>query len=216
MMLQEKVDTIILDVDGTLSEEVSWLKLTHGLGANSEKHSDIFEKFKKGQLSYPEAKKKLIKLWQDTKHANKDYMIKMFHSWKLKEDVAETIDYLRRNYRVCLISGAVDLYVQTVAEKLKVKDWYANTQLIWNIGNELVDFDYHADQAQKKLEQFEDFVTKNQLKKSRCAVVGDGDSDLILFNKLPYGIAVNVNPYPELESLAFKTIKNLWELRNIF
>lgn len=59
-MLQKEIDTIVLDVDGTLSEEISWLKLTQGLGASSDEHSIIFEQFKKGSLSYPEAKKRLI------------------------------------------------------------------------------------------------------------------------------------------------------------
>jgi len=31
IMLKKEIDTIILDVDGTLSEDISWLKLTQGL-----------------------------------------------------------------------------------------------------------------------------------------------------------------------------------------
>lgn len=214
--MRKKIDTIILDVDGTLSEEISWFKLTQGLGASREEHVLIFDRFEQSLLSYPEAKRRLIQLWQNTGNANRNYMEKIFRSWSLKKDAEETVDYLKKAYRLCLISGAVDLYVQIVAEKLGVVDWYANTELIWNENGELVDFNYEADQAGKKLQQFGEFMEKHQIAKDKCAVVGDGDSDIALFRELRYGIAVNKNPCPELESLAFKTIKELAELKKIF
>ena len=91
-MRNKEVETIIFDVDGTLSDEISWLKLTDGLGASSETHAQIFAEFKSGKLSYPEAKHELILLWQNTGNANKPYMEEMFRSWRLKEDAHETID----------------------------------------------------------------------------------------------------------------------------
>ena len=56
MILRDKVETIILDVDETLSEDISWLKLTEGLGASSKEHAEIFEKFKQNVISYQDAK----------------------------------------------------------------------------------------------------------------------------------------------------------------
>lgn len=212
----KKIETIIFDVDGTLSDEISWLKLTDGLGASAETHVQIFAEFKSGKLSYPEAKRKLILLWQSTGNANKLYMEKMFRSWMLKEDAHETINYLKRSYRVCLMSGAVDLYVKIVAEKLGIVDWYANTELIWDDSGNLIDFHYFADQAQKKLEHLNEYVAKHGLDKRKCAIVGDGDSDIALFRELSYGIAVNKDPYPELETLADKTVSKLSQLKEIF
>ena len=114
------------------------------------------------------------------------------------------------------MSGAVDLYVRVVAEKLGIVDWYANTELVWDIEGNLIDFHYFADQSQKKLEHLREYVTKYGLDINRCAVVGDGDSDIALFRELPYGIAVNKNPYPELEALATKTVSRLSQLKEIF
>lgn len=215
-MKSKEVETIIFDVDGTLSDEVSWLKLTDGLGASSKTHKQIFAKFKSGKLSYSKAKHKLILLWQNTKNANKPYMKKMFHSWRLKEDAHEIINYLKRSYRICLISGAVDLYIRVVAEKLGVVDWYANTELVWDESGNLVDFHYFTNQSQKKIKHLNKYVAKYDLDINRCAVVGDGDSDIALFKKLPYGIAVNKNSYPELEILATKTVSRLSQLKDFF
>ena len=215
-MLKEEVETIIFDVDGTLSEEVSWLKLTHGLGASADEHTQIFESMKAREITYPKAKGLLIKLWQKTRNANKAYMEKMFRSWKLKHDASVTINYLKETYRICLMSGSVDLYVSIVADKLGVEDWYANTELVWDKEGNLIDFHYHANQAEKKLEHLKEYVESKGLNIKRCAIVGDGDSDIALFQELPYGIAVNKESYPALEALAYKTVTDLSELREIF
>jgi HAD superfamily phosphoserine phosphatase-like hydrolase len=215
-MLKGKVSTIILDVDETLSDEVSWYKLTNGLGASSNRHAVIFEKFTKGELSYRDAKERLIKLWQSTGKANKEYMKGMFHSWKLRKGARKIVDYLRNKYRLCLISGAVDLYVQIVSEKLEITDWYANTELVWDKQDKLVDFHYFEDQAQKKLEQFKEYIKLNKIDRDRCAVVGNGDSDLALFKHLKYGIEVNSTPSLVLQGLSFKTVDKLEKLKDIF
>ncbi len=213
---ENEIDTIIFDVDGTLSEEVSWLKLTDGLGASSETHAQIFAKFKNGELKYPEAKQKLISLWQETGNANKGYMEDMFRSWNLKGDAVETMEYLKASYRICLMSGAVDLYVKVVAEKLGIDHWYANTELVWDEVGNLIDFHYFADQSEKKLEHFYEYIAKFGLLTCQCAVVGDGDSDIALFRELPFGVAVNKQPNSELEALATRTISDLSELQGIF
>jgi len=213
--MNSKIDTIILDVDGTLSEDISWFKLTQGLGVSVEKHTETFNQMKQGQLTYLEAKKQLIELWQSSGNAKKNYMKRMFESWKLKDGARDIVTYLKKHYRVCIISGAVDLYVQTIAEKLTVSDWYANTQLVWDNDGNLIDFCYFADQAQKKLEQFRDYVRQNKLNVTKCAVVGDGDSDLSLFKELKYGIAINIEPNPELEKLAHRKIRLLSDLKEI-
>jgi len=191
------------------------VKITEGLGASVEVHEEIFARMNNGELTYPEAKEQLIALWQETSNANKTYMSEMFQGWRLKADAQEIIDYLKGNYRLCLMSGAVDLYVQIVAEKLGVIDWFANTELAWDEEGNLVDFHYYRKQADKKLEQFETYVAENNLDRDRCAIVGDGDSDIALFRIL-YGIAVNKESHPELEKLARKTIQNLTQLREIF
>ncbi len=161
MTKKDQVKAIIFDIDGTLSSEVSWLKITEGLGASVEKHSEIFEKYTKKEISYKRAKGDLIKLWQSTGNANKNYMSQMFSSWKLKEDARDTISYLKDRYRIVIISGSVDLYVKIIANKLEIDNWYANTRIDWD-NNKLVNFHYFRDQALKKLSQFRHFK-KNTL-----------------------------------------------------
>ncbi|OGK26087.1 hypothetical protein A2954_04025 [Candidatus Roizmanbacteria bacterium RIFCSPLOWO2_01_FULL_37_12] len=215
-MLRGKISSIFLDVDGTLSDDISWLKITESLGASKEKHISLFEKLKRGQINYEDAKIKLINLWQKTGNANQKFMEKTYRSWNLRQDANEIIDYLKKNYLVCLISGATDLYVQTVAEKLGVPDWFANTELIFDSKGNLIDFIYFQNQAEKKHEQFKEYIKKYKISQSKCAVIGDGDSDIVLFKELKYGIEVNEFPHSELQKLAWKSVRKLIDLKEIF
>jgi len=212
----DSVKALIFDIDGTLSSEVSWLKLTEGLGASVTKHSEIFEKYLQRKIPYTKAKGDLINLWQSTGNANKAYMSQMFSSWKLKDDANKVISYLRSRYKIVLISGSVDLYVQTVADKLQIEDWYANTKLDWDNKDNLIDFHYFRDQALKKLRQFRHFKKKYSLVNRECAVVGDGDNELLLFQRVKVSVVVKKEPHPELEPYTYKKIDKLTELKKIF
>ena len=211
------IKAIIFDIDGTLSSEVSWLKLTEGLGASVQKHMEIFEKYLNREISYKDAKGDLIRLWQTTGNANKDYMSEMFSSWKLKDDAHEIISYLCNHYKIVLISGSIDLYVKSVANKLGIEDWYANTKTDWDKNSELIDFHCFRNQALKKLTQFRQFKKKYSLKYKECAAVGDGDTDLLLLQRVKTSILVKKEKtHPELEPYAFKKIDRLKELKKIF
>lgn len=214
-MDKNSVKVVILDIDGTLSEDVSWQKMTESMGAEVNILLQLYNDMKKGLLSYPDAKVKLIKLWRSTGNANKLFLSTVFESWELKKDAHDLVTYLKSKFQIILISGSVDLYVEEVANKLKVDKWFANTTLIWDKNYEISDFDYEVDQAQKKLTQLNQFLTETGHKKEECLIIGDGDSDLVLFQELPYGIAVNKDPYPELEKLAWERVSNLSEIKQL-
>ncbi len=217
----QEITTIIFDVDGTLSEFLSWMRITEGLAEpeNKEtavrKHIELYESFKAGLLPYKEFKLNILHLWQSTGNANYDYMKAMFESWDLKEDAYETIQALQQYRRLCLISGAVDLYVQVVAEKLGVTDYRANTKLDWDEFGNLIDFHFYPDDSKKKVEQFFEYCKEHGIPWEACAIVGDGESDYGLFQIL-LGIAINAFPDEKLEALAYCVIASLTELTSLF
>ncbi|NTV44517.1 MAG: HAD-IB family phosphatase [Candidatus Yonathbacteria bacterium] len=213
--MKDAIKAVILDIDGTLSTEVSWLQLTKSLGASHEEHLRIFNQFTKNEIDYITAKKLLINLWRSTQKANKKSITQIFYSWKLKDDAFDVVEYLKTKYKVCLMSGSVDLYVRGIAEKLGVSDWYANTELVFDENDNLVDFHYFRDQAKKKLEHLNEYLIKSNLSKEVCVIIGNGDSDVILFRELPYGIAVDTDLHEGVKILANRTISNLSEIKTI-
>ncbi len=76
-----------------------------------------------------------------------------------------------------------------------------------------MDFHYHRDQAQKKLEHFQEYTSSHGIDLDHCLIIGNGDSDVGLFKSLPYGIAVDTELHPEVKNLAYAVISNLNELK---
>lgn len=203
------VKAVVFDIDGTLTYEVSWLKITELLGASVSEHEQIFDLFLKDKLTYEEAKRQLIDLWQSTNNANRPYLSALFDEWVLQDDAQELVDYLHsNNYITVLITGSVDLFAQKIAEKLSIKNYYANTQLIWDNQQNLIDLHYERDQARKKLAQFRAFVGKHGLPPSECVVVGDSENDIELFKLTNHGIAVS-GAKDELQAVAWKQVNSL-------
>ncbi len=209
------IDTVIIDIDNTFAEDISWQKITLGLRASADTFNDIIDRNKRGFLPEHEVKRQILQLWRNTGNANWNYMEIMFKFWKLKTDSIEMSHYLTLSYRVCIISGSLDMYAKTVAEKLQIDDWYANTQLVWDKDGKLTDYVFFPDKAAKKLEQFRDYAGKNNIDKTRCAVIGSKESDITLFKEIKFPILVTSEPLPELEALAFKKVSNLSEIKEI-
>jgi len=184
----QKPRAIVFDIDGTLSPEVSWLALTRDLGAPVEQHIQIYKDYKEGKIDYEASKDQLIGLWRATGNANKAFFARLFDALPLDPAAEQVVHAAKVGHIVCLITGSVDLYAETVARKLGIDQWYANTTLHWGTDGSLVDMDYELDQAAKKLEQFGQFRQTNGLEAQDCYVVGDGENDERLFEACEHGV----------------------------
>lgn len=169
-----------------------------------------------GTINYQEAKAKLIELWRITGNANK-FQKKIFEDIPIKHDAHVVINELSNKYRICLISGSIDLFVKGIANSLNVESWYANTKLEFDVNDKLKDFDYTLKKSEKKLDQFREFQSKFNLSPDECAIVGDGESDELLFEELGVAILLESNQKTEkLIKLADYHIFNLRDLLQIF
>jgi HAD superfamily phosphoserine phosphatase-like hydrolase len=210
----EQIRAVVLDIDGTLSPQLSWLALTRDLGASVAEHSRIYEDYKKGLITYSESKRRLIGLWRSTGNANRQFLEMIFENWPLVDDALSIVKWLKERYTVCIITGSVDAYAKVITDKLGVDYWYANTKLEWRKG-QLIGYDYHLDQAVKKLEQFQEFCASQELKPTQCIIVGDSENDLKLFDYSHRGILVGSNSPEEYRQHAWKVIDSLKELPTI-
>lgn len=182
---KSKIKAIILDLDQTITtDEASWLQFTRILGADPAVHTQIYERFKLGKLTYPEAKTQLLGLWQMTGKSNRHDIIEAFEKIQLRDGAQEAIEYLKDKYQLCIISGAIDLFVQTIAEKLTINTWYASTRLKFDTNDHLVDFDYKLSRGEDKLQFLDDFCIKHEINPDQCAAIGDGESDMPIFSKV--------------------------------
>ncbi len=179
-----KITTVILDLDQTITvDQGSWLQFTKLLGADFNVHLDIFNRFKAGELDYLTAKRELINLWRSADPLNKDSIEKIFNKIELRPGAFEGVQYLKSKYNVCIISGAIDVFVGVMAEKLGVKDHYASTKFLFNSDNILFDFEYTLSRGEEKLDFFENYIKKWGINPDECCAIGDGDSDMPIFEK---------------------------------
>lgn len=207
----EKIKAVVLDIDGTLAPDVSWLSVTRDLGASIEVHVAIYKDYKAGKMGYEESKAQLIRLWKSTGNANYDFFQLLFEQLPLDKDALRVVESLKCQYDVCIITGSIDMYAEIVAKKLNVGNWFANTTLHWN-NNALTDMDYELNQAKRKLEQFLGFCAAHGYKPQECVVVGDSENDLSLFEASKRGVLVGKDLTNELKQHAWKTIPTLGDL----
>jgi HAD superfamily phosphoserine phosphatase-like hydrolase len=198
----KQIRAVVFDIDQTLSPDISWTALTRDLGASVDEELRIYEEFRTGKIGYEQAKDGVLKLWQATGNANKVFFTALFERWPLAEGAEEVVALLQKERKVCAITGSMDLYAQIVAKKLGVAHWYANTTLHWDEAGNLIDFDYELKQDEKKLDQFLAFCTSQTLNPKECAVVGDGENDVLMFEASGNGIAVGDSCPEELMRVA--------------
>jgi HAD superfamily phosphoserine phosphatase-like hydrolase len=206
---------VIFDIDNTLTENVSWLKITELIGASVASHEDIFRRFSDGVLPYEQAKRQLIDLWRATGKAQKSHWEALFQNWSLVEDARLVVDYLqKKDYETVLITGSIDLFAEGIARELHVDRWYANTATQWDASGELADFQYVKDQAAQKLVHLERFCDEMEIKETECVAVGDGENDTEVFRVTEHGIAVGQSS-SALDNVAWKHVNELADLMDI-
>ena len=210
------IKAAVFDVDGTLSPDISWTKLTQQLGFIVPHHVEIYEKFKSGALGYEAAKNELLMLWNALGPLKKSRLAEIFENWELKKDAAPIFQYLKsKGYITCLITGSVDLFAEVVAKKVGADFWYANADLIWGDNDTLVDLIYDKNASWKKLQQLKEFCASNSLNLNECAVVGDDSNDIEIFKATGRGIAVESPTSEAVEPYAWRKVADLEEIKGI-
>jgi HAD superfamily phosphoserine phosphatase-like hydrolase len=208
-----KFKAVVFDIDGTLSPEVSWLALTRDLGASVAQHIKIYTDYKEGNTDYQTSKNRLLDLWHATGNANKTFFGRLFDSLPLDPNAKKVIQAAGAGRTVCLITGSMDMYAQTVAQKLGIEQWHANTTLHWDDHGSLADMDYELNQADRKLEQYTQFCQENTLELEDCLVLGDGENDEKLFKACKHGVLIGRDL--ENETYAWKRIVQLADFEQI-
>lgn len=184
-MSNQKLTHVILDLDQTITtDESSWLQFTSLLGGDSEIHKKIYEDFKNGITQYEEAKSELINYWRRLDSLTRESIKRAYSKIEYREGVVEAINYLKTKYKLFIITGATDIVAEVVAEKFGIEDYFAVTDFIFNEKGILVDFDYTLDRGEKKLEEFLKYCEREELDPGQCIAIGDGDSDLPIFEKV--------------------------------
>ena len=209
-----KFKLVCFDVDGTLVDGISWLLLTKGLGCLPREHIDIFSRAKKGEISFTKGERMLTKICKESGNATRGFIKNLFSEIKPRPGAKEIVSYLKKNYKVYLISGAIDIYVEEIAKKLTVDGFYANSSLKFDKNGVLKKIYYKNDQGEIKLKQLNKLIKKLGINLNKVVFVGDSENDIAIFKEIKHGIAVNSSS-EGLRGIAWKNINSLGQLKDI-
>jgi phosphoserine phosphatase len=210
---------VVFDIDGTLTRDISWIRLTNEIGGSIDFNDEVIKKWETDELSNEEVRQKLIENWNKNGKAFKDNFFSILKSIPLREDAKGVVNYLKeKGYRVIMITGSFDLYAEIVGEELGIKDYFANTKLIWDENGKLINVETCKDTEAKnrKIDFFKEYCIKKNLNFNECVSIGDSSNDIELFRLTGNGIAVRTQfEAKELEAVAWKIVDNLIQLKNI-
>jgi len=198
-------------VGGGLTSHNSWTGLTLALGASSESHLALYRQLLDGKITPEDANGHIGAIWRATGNANQVFIQKVFRNIPLRPGALTLARWLnRRQFRACLISGSMDMYVATIADRLQIKDWFANGKLIFDDQGGLIGLEYSPNQSATKLVQLNKFCLQEKLDISKVMVVGDGANDIELFQATNHGILVaDEPPAADVQAVAWKTVTSL-------
>jgi len=210
-----KIKLVCFDVDGTLIDGVSWFFLTEGLGCSYQEHLDIFNKAKEGKISFIKGERLLTKMYQDSGNATRSYIHKLFSKVEPRKEARGLFNYLKKkDYKIYLISGAIDIYVEKVAKKLGVDGFYANSTLDFDKNGLLTKIHYKDNQGEVKVEQLKKLNSKLGVNMNQVVFVGDSENDIEVFKVTGKGIAVHCFN-EDLKKVAWKSVNSLSEIKNL-
>jgi len=183
--IREKLKLIVFDLDGTLTKVRSiWQYIHHKLGVIDKAlyyKKLYFEK----KISYKEWAELDTSLWKGTPY---HVLRKMVESIPLVDDLEETINHLKSKYKLAIVTSGLDLiadkfykigFDKLVGNSIEIKDGVVTGKVFVNVG-------FHD-----KIKILRSFLDEYNLDYEECAVVGDGENDISMFEKAALSIAFN-------------------------
>ena len=211
----ENIKLVCFDLDGTLVNGTSWLILSEGLGWSSKEASDVFKQARKGEISFIEAERIFTTKYQESGKANKPFIKEIFDGVEIRKEAKDLISYLKeKGYIIYLISGAIDMYVESISRKLGVDGFYANSTLEFDNKGVLQKINYQDNQKEVKVEQLKTLVKKLGINIHQVVFVGDSENDIEVFKATKHGIAVH-SSNEELKKISWRVVDSLLEIKDI-
>jgi len=207
---------ICFDVDGTLTDiKSSWLVITESLGCSVDEILSFYGGAMAGKIPFAEGEKRVADIFRSSGKATKEFIERIFEKEPLKPEAVGTAEFLKKQgYGIWLVSGSVDVHVQSVAKHIGAAGFYAHASLEFDERGVLSKINYGSDQNPWKAEVVQKIAQDNDIPATDIIFVGDGENDIDAFKLTGRGIAVY--PYDErLEKIAWKTIRSLSEIRDV-
>lgn len=177
------IKLIAFDLDGVLVDgRGSWGEIHNGLGTLEESECNGREYFS-GKITFDEWAKLDVKLWLGV---NIGKIQTILQKTRMMKGIYETIPKLRKNYKLVIISGGINILADRIKEEFNMDYAIANElsvkdEKVTGINN-IVDF-------MGKGNILREIAGNMNISPDECAVVGDYINDIPMFDVAGLSIA---------------------------
>jgi phosphoserine phosphatase len=209
-MPASRFDLVAFDVDGTLVESPGglnvWEVLNDRIVGGAEINRERFERFRRGELSYPDWVALDIAGWRDA-GARKPDLVASLAPLRLVSGVRETMNSLRENaLRLIVISGTLDLLLETLYPDHPFEEVFAN-RIRFDEDGRIAGWRPTPYDMKGKAEALREFAEREAIPIARCAFVGDSVNDVWIAKEAGFSIAFNPR-CEELERVAAVVVRS--------
>jgi phosphoserine phosphatase len=195
-----KLKLAFLDVDGTLTAERDpYMYLNRRLGTMEQMQPHL-EMFERGQIDYDEWGQLDAQLWAGREAA---HVRRLLAEIPWTPGAHEVIAFLRRvGARIALVSSGLDLHVKRIAAEIKADFAFAN-ELCVEDGRLTGELRVLVPEWGKG-DIVERVLAESGVPAAECLAVGDGPSDVKMFERVAWSAAV-APTYPDVGEAASLT-----------
>ncbi len=212
-MTKSPFKLVCFDLNETLIHENTWVDLNRELGVTAKEDQAILKDYEEGRTTYEEGQKRLEKIYKIRNQATKEKVLEVIHKYKYKPDAQETVKYLQQaGYTTCLLSGSIDLLVESVAKELAISLYGSNNKFPFHSDGSLESLTTLGQDAAVKITHLLEFCSQLHIDPTECVCVGDSLSDVGIFQVTEHGITFQDS---RIEQFSWKTINSLADLRHI-
>ena len=203
--MPEPYDLVAFDVDGTLvlapDDLTVWEVLNKHFTGVPEVNRERYALYRAGKLSYAEWVTLDITGWRDA-GATRDDLIAAFAPLRLIDGAREGLAALKEHgSRLCVISGTLDLMLETLYPDHPFDEIYAN-HIGFDEAGRIAHWKATPFDMAGKSEALRAIALREGIPLSRCAYVGDSNNDTWIARAAGFTIAFN----PKSEELENREI----------
>ncbi len=202
-------DLVAFDVDGTLvrapGDLTVWEVLNQRFTGRSDQNEKHFAAYRRGKLSYAEWVALDINGWKDAGATRQD-LIAGFAPLQLIAGAREALDRLKQaGYRLIVISGTLDLLLDTLLPKHPFDEVYTN-HIGFDDEGRISHWQATPFDMEGKARLLRAVALREGIPLARCAFVGDSGNDVWIAREAGFALALNPKDR-ELEEVADVSIR---------
>jgi HAD superfamily phosphoserine phosphatase-like hydrolase len=205
-----RFDLVAFDVDGTLVREprdrTVWEVLNERFTGRADHNEERFALYRAGKLTYAEWVELDVTGWRDA-GATRDELVEAFAPLRLVDGTRETLERLKEaGCRMVVISGTLDLMLQTLLPDAPFDEVYAN-HIGFDAEGRISHWRATPFDMEGKAQVLRAVAMRCGIGLARCAFVGDSGNDVWVARTAGFTVAFNPKS-PELEQVADVSVRS--------